>query len=112
VLTPGAGDGPVGSAAYWSAANLYAAAGGAAMGESYLVVKLEDLCAEPTKVTYSVLRWAGLISADVGVDEVSWAEQIVRAPLSLGRWRTSGYERLDEVEAAASAGLVHFGYGS
>ena len=112
VLTPGAAVGPVGSAAYWSAANLYAAAGGAAMGDAYLVIRLEDLCAEPTKTTHGLLRWAGLISEDTPVDDVSWAEQIVRAPLSLGRWRTSEYERIDEVSAAAAPGLAAFGYTS
>ncbi len=110
VLTPGLAPGPVGSAAYWSAANLYAAAGGAAMGEAYYVVRLEDLCAEPTKATYAMLRWAGLVADGTPVDDVSWAEQIVRAPSSLGRWRTSEYERLDEVVAAAAPGLAAFGY--
>jgi hypothetical protein len=112
LLSPEAGAGPVGSAAYWSAANLYTAAGGAALESSYFLLRLEDLCAEPTKVAYGLLRWAGLLSPSATVDSASWAEQLVRTPRSLGRWRTSQYDRLGEVVAAAAPGLAHFGYDS
>jgi len=115
VLVPDAAedDGPVRSAAFWSAANLYAAAGGAAMGEAYHLMRLEDLCARPAEVTFDLLRFAGALpdgAPAAGPGTIPWAGDIVRTPSSLGRWRGSGYPGLAAVTEAAAPGLRQFGY--
>ena len=99
---------PVRSAMLWNTMNMDAARyGRAAMGERYLIVRFEDLCANPAQELSRVWRFMGFpaaISPEVASRSVSYRGQ-------LGRWRGHpDHELLREVSARAEQGLRTFGY--
>jgi len=99
---------PVRSALLWNRMNMDAARyGRAAMGERYLVVRFEDLCADPAQELSRVWRFMGFpaaVSPEVAARSVSYRGQ-------LGRWRQHpDQELVREVSARAEEGLRTFGY--
>jgi hypothetical protein len=105
VLGAGAEPEALRSIALWRAINLRAAETGERMGDRYLRLRFEDLCAEPERRVAEVLRFFGLEG-----DAERIAAEEVQAPPSLGRWRDSDL-RAALTERAADA-LARFGYQS
>jgi sulfotransferase family protein len=96
------------SAAYWAWANTLAADDGQELGERYLCIRYEDLCAEPIPTVRRLLRF-GVPDADV--DRL--AEDSVRdvsPPASLGRWREQPPAEAAAATEAAGPALERFGY--
>ena len=97
--------GPVRSIALWSEVNLRAARHAEqALGERYLRVRFEDLCAEPAATTATILAFLGGDGdpARIAADEVD-------TPDTFGRWRERDVTAL---EARAAEALRRFGYQS
>jgi hypothetical protein len=90
------------SAAWWAWANLRAREHGESLGGRYLLVRLEDLCADPVAQARRIDEFTG------GAAENSAGE--VESPGSLGRWRGCDRALIDEIEAACRGALRHFGY--
>src|SRR5581483_10191206 len=100
--------GPSRSIALWSAVNLRAAdLGERVLGNRYLRVRFEDLCAEPAATTAAVLDFFSLAG-----DAAAIARDEVAAPQTLGRWRTRPPEEVAELEREAAEALRRFGYQS
>jgi GT2 family glycosyltransferase len=96
------------SMSLWRAVNLQAADFGEhELGERYLRIRFEDLCAEPAAVTAQVLAFFGL---DGDAERIAAEE--VEAPGSLGRWRTEPAEVVRALEERAGDALRRFGYQS
>ena len=73
---------PIRSIALWSRVNLAAAAyGETRLGDRYLRVRFEDLCAEPAENVRRIYDFFGLEG------DAEAAAKAVRPPDSLGRWR-------------------------
>jgi hypothetical protein len=106
----GASDAPeaLRSISLWREVNLRAADfGERELGERYLRVRFEDLCAEPAARVAEVLRFFGLQG-----DAERIAADEVRAPSSLGRWREASPETIRELDERAGDALRRFGYQS
>jgi hypothetical protein len=98
-------DAPVRSIELWNAVNLRAAdAGEAELGERYLRIRFEDLCAEPEPVISKTLGFLGLEG-----DPAQLAEE-VEPPPTLGRWREAEPVLVQELERIAAPALERFGY--
>lgn len=96
-------DGPVGSAAWWAWANQRARSlGERLLGDRYLLLRFEDLCARPREVVPGLARFAELEKHDLAGQ--------VEAPGSLARWRSGDPGEVARIEAACGAGLELFGY--
>jgi GT2 family glycosyltransferase len=96
------------SISLWREVNLRAADfGERELGERYLRLRFEDLCAEPATRVAEVLRFFGLEG-----DPARIAAEEVRAPSSLGRWREAPPETVRELEERAGDALRRFGYQS
>jgi hypothetical protein len=76
------------------------------LGERYLRLRLEDLCASPEE---TAARLVDFIDGDP-IDPKG-IRSIVETPPTLGRWRNADPQLLERVSDAASAGLSRFGYG-
>lgn len=101
---------PVRSALLWNRMNMEAADyGRAAMGERYLIVRFEDLCANPAQELSRVWRFMGFpaaISPEEASRSVSYRGQ-------LGRWRRHPDQQLlQQLSERAEQGLRAFGYWS
>jgi Sulfotransferase family len=89
----------------WNAVNLKAAdAAEAGLGERYLRIRYEDLCADPVPIAGRVLSFLGLAG-----DPAELAEE-VQPPATLGRWRQSDPALVEELEQIAAPALRRFGY--
>lgn len=89
----------------WNGVNLEAAdTGEAELGERYLRIRFEDLCAEPEPVIARVLDFLELEG-----DAAEHAKE-VEPPPTLGRWRESDPELIRELERIAGPALERFGY--
>ena len=98
-------DSPAGSIALWTRLNLAAARfGEAELGERYLRIRYEDLCAEPEPVIARVLDFLELQG-----DPAQLAGE-VDPPASLGRWRREDPAVVAELERVGAPALVRFGY--
>ena len=103
---------PSGSIRLWAAANLAVADWAERnLGERYLRLRFEDLCAEPENGVRRNLEFAGFEDPEIQPALVT-AGETVAAPSSLNRWR-----QLDPAIAATltrqgAAALARFGYGS
>lgn len=96
---------PVRSIAVWSRVNSAAADyGETRLGERYLRVRFEDLCAEPAVTVRRVYDFFGLD----GDAEAAAAE--VRAPETLGRWQLRRKGIVDALHRTAEPALARFGY--
>lgn len=97
---------PVQAAALWSRVNLDAAAFAAhALGQRYLRVRLEDLCAQPAETVAQIFRFIAAPSPDLDA-----ALRVITPPASLGRWRTRPAQLCAAITRVAAAGLDAFGY--
>jgi GT2 family glycosyltransferase len=96
------------SISLWREVNLRAAGfGEQELGERYLRIRFEDLCAEPAAVTAQVLAFFGLEG-----DAEQIAAEAVEAPRSIGRWRDAGPATVRALEERAGDALRRFGYQS
>jgi hypothetical protein len=96
---------PTRSIAVWTRVNGEAADyGEQELGERYLRVRFEDLCAAPAETIARIYAFFGLD----GDAEALAAE--VRPPDSLGRWEQRRKRVIDELNATAEPGLRRFGY--
>ena len=99
---------PVRSAAYWAWGNTLAADDGRELGERYLCLRFEDLCADPVPAVRRLLEFAV-----PGEDADRFVEDSLRdisPPPSLGRWREAPAEEAAAVTQAAVPALERFGY--
>lgn len=93
------------SIALWSRVNLDAARlGREALGERYLRVRFEDVCADPGETAKHVLGWAGLAG------DASAAVEAVEPPPSLGRWHEADAAVVAELESVGRDALRELGY--
>ncbi len=98
-------DAPTRSIELWNAVNLKAAeAAETELGERYLRIRFEDLCAEPEPVIAGVLRFLELEG-----DPEELADE-VQPPPTLGRWREADPALVQELEQIAAPALERFGY--
>jgi hypothetical protein len=96
---------PVRSIALWSRANCDAADYcERELGDAYLRVRFEDLCAEPAATVAGILGFFGLEG-----DAEQFASA-VRPPSTLGRWQAKGDRLVGELERVGGEGLRRFGY--
>jgi GT2 family glycosyltransferase len=96
------------SISLWRDVNVRAADfGERELGDRYLRIRFEDLCAEPAELTARVLRFFGLEG-----DAESIAAEEVRTPSSLGRWRDADAATVRQLEERAGDALRRFGYQS
>jgi GT2 family glycosyltransferase len=96
------------SIALWSKLNLRAADfGERELGDRYLRIRFEDLCADPAARVAEVLRFFGLEG-----DAERIAADVVQAPPTLGRWRDADPELRRALSERAADALERFGYQS
>jgi hypothetical protein len=96
---------PVRSIAVWSRVNSAAADyGEQQLGERYLRVRFEDLCAQPAETVRRIFDFFGL----EGDAEGAAAE--VRPPDTLGRWQLRRKGVVDALHRTAEPALARFGY--
>ena len=74
------------------------------LGERYLRIRFEDLCAEPEPVIAGVLGFLELEG-----DPAELADE-VQPPPTLGRWREADPALVQELEQIAAPALERFGY--
>ena len=92
----------------WREINLRAADfGERELGDRYLRIRFEDLCAQPAATVAEVLRFFGL---DGDAERIAAEE--VRVPATLGRWREADPELRAALSERAADALERFGYQS
>lgn len=97
---------PIRSISLWNQVNLRAADfGEQVLGDRYLRIRFEDLCAEPTVTVARILSFFDL---EGDAEAIGAAE--VRPPDSLGRWQHEGKRLVTELDRRAGEGLRRFGY--
>lgn len=74
------------------------------LGDRYLRVRFEDLCAEPRRTIEHVFAFFG-IDADAAE-----ASSVVRPPSTLGRWQTKRPSTIERLNELAGPALERFGY--
>lgn len=97
---------PVRSAALWSDSNVRCADYGEhRMGDRYLRIRLEDLCAEPAE-------WVERLFAflDLDADAAAIAAAEIQTPSTIGRWQRQDPALVAAVTEASRPGLLAFGY--
>ena len=96
---------PERSIALWSWVNLTAARyGEQRLGERYLRVRFEDLCARPVEVAGGILDHFGIAG------DPTLARAAVFAPESLGRWRAESPETIATLHSQGRDALIELGY--
>ena len=96
---------PVRSIALWSRVNSAAADyGETRLGDRYLRVRFEDLCAEPGETVRRIYDFFGLEG------DAEAAAAAVRPPDTLGRWRQRRMGIVEALHRAAEPALARFGY--
>lgn len=97
---------PVQSIALWTRVNTQAADyGEQQMGDRYLRVSFEQLCTDPAATVERIYSFFGLEG-----DAVRVAQEEVRPPDTLGRWRGKRDKVVDELNRVAEPALRRFGY--
>jgi len=97
---------PLQSIALWSRINLLAAAYGERhLGEQYLRIRFEDLCADPVPAIRCIFNFFELSG---NVNEIAARE--VSPPSTLGRWRTEAPRSIAKLNRIAGGALERFGY--
>ena len=96
---------PMRSMALWSWVNLTAVRYGEEhLGDRYLRIRFEDLCARPVEIAGDVLGFFGIAGdPNLALDAVS-------APASLGRWRDEPPATIAALEEQGAAALAELGY--
>jgi hypothetical protein len=98
---------PLQSIALWSWLNLETARyGEERLGDRYLRIRFEDLCAAPSEVAARIFHFFEL-EADPSI-----AGEYVRLPASAGRWRDADPELVAELSRIGVEALARFGYTS
>jgi Sulfotransferase family len=93
------------SIALWNRVNLAAADyGERCLGDRYMVVRFEDLCADPAGVIEAVYAFFGLDG------DPSAAAAEVKPPEGIGRWRGRRKGLVKTLERQAGPALRRFGY--
>tara|TARA_B100001123_G_scaffold439156_1_gene575457 strand:+ start:285 stop:1010 length:726 start_codon:yes stop_codon:yes gene_type:complete len=101
---------PSGAMRLWAKANLGTANWGERiLGERYMRIRFEDLCATPRKGTAQILEFA-LISQEDRAKAVSMAENLVATPKSINRWHTLEPETAKNLTRLGQEALRRFGY--
>ena len=95
------------SVSLWREVNLRAADHGEQMGDRYLRVRFEDLCADPVPEVARVLAFLGLSG-----DAEAIAAAVVEPPATLGRWRQADPQLRAQLTERAADALERFGYQS
>jgi hypothetical protein len=97
---------PYRSVALWGLVNAAAADyGERELGQRYLRVRFEDLCAQPGPTARQILDFFGL---DGDAEAIGAAE--VRPPSTLARWKTKGARTVRTLERFGEPALSRFGY--
>jgi hypothetical protein len=97
---------PYRSISLWSSVNGRAADyGERELGDRYLRVRFEDLCAQPGPTARQILDFFGL---DGDAEAIGAAE--VRPPKTLARWKTKGPRTVQTLERFGEPALSRFGY--
>jgi hypothetical protein len=97
---------PAGSLKLWSQANLAAADyGERELGDRYMRVRFEDVCADPEEVVGRLLQFAGL---DGSAQEIACQE--VEPPTTVGRWRDQDAKVLRDLRDIGQVAGDRFGY--
>lgn len=97
---------PIRAIALWNLVNDRAADfGEQVLGDRYLRVRFEDLCAEPASTARAVYEFLGL---EGDAETVASAE--VSPPSTLGRWRVEKPETVKRLHEIAEPTLRRFGY--
>lgn len=93
------------SIALWSRVNLVAARyGEARLGDRYLRIKFEELCARPVEIAGGIIGFLGL-RGDAGA-----ALDALVTPRSLGRWQHEEPATIAALEEIGEQGLTELGY--
>jgi hypothetical protein len=93
------------SIAVWSRVNSAAADyGESRLGERYLRVRFEDLCAQPAETVRRIFGFFGLDG------DAEAAATAVRTPDTLGRWQLRRKGIVDALHRTAEPALARFGY--
>jgi len=96
---------PARSIALWSWVNLSAARyGEERLGDRYLRIRFEDLCARPVEIADDIRSFFGLAGDPAG------ALDLVAAPSSLGRWRDEPSATIAGLEEIGGRALSALGY--
>ena len=96
----------MGSVRMWEKVNLDVDSWGRSnLGERYIAVRFEDLCAAPLSATKDL--FARLV---LPTGEVEKAAQLVAGSSSIGRWTKQDRELIQRVTDAGRQGLKAFGY--
>jgi hypothetical protein len=96
---------PARSIELWNAVNMSAAdAAESGLGERYLRIRYEDLCAKPEPAIAGLLAFLELEG-----DPAQLAEE-VEPPPTLGRWRDSDPALVERLQRIATPALQRFGY--
>ena len=97
---------PERSALLWEKINLRAADyAEARLRGNYLLVRFEDLCAEPLETTARIVNFL-----EAPIDPAPIAQTEITAPKTLGRWRDCSPRIVSRLETLAAASLRRFGY--
>jgi len=90
----------------WERVNMRAAEfGQSELGENYLLVRFEDLCAKPVETTAHIMNFLG---APVNPEAIARAE--ISPPASLQRWRNYPPRMIGKLEELGGNSLRKFGY--
>ena len=101
---------PLGSMRLWTKANLGTANWGErVLGERYMRIRFEDLCASPRKGTEKILEFA-LISHEDRARTVSMAENLIAPPKSINRWHALEPDMAKRLTRLGQEALRRFGY--
>jgi sulfotransferase family protein len=99
---------PVRSIALWSRVNVAAVRYAERfIGANHLVLRYEDVCADPAAAVRQLLDHVGLESSRQLAER---AAALVQPSPSAGRWRQEDGKEVDAVLAAGAPGLREFGY--
>ena len=89
----------------WMVGNTVVADRGEALGDQYLRLRFEDLCATPEGTIPRLLVHVGI---EVEDDALTRLAALVKPPPTIGRWRE--YSNGEQIEDLIRPALVRFGY--
>jgi hypothetical protein len=90
----------------WERVNLYAVEfGESKLGENYLLIRFEDLCAKPVETTAHIMNFLG-----ARVDPEPLARAEISPPSTLQRWRSYPPGLIARLEKLGGNSLRKFGY--
>lgn len=101
--------GRVQSIAFWARANLAASRyGEQALGDRYLRLRYEDVCADPAGIATQLVDFLDSPTSVESMRQVAVAE--IKPSPSIGRWRERDPAAIAELERAGDEALRSFGY--